>query len=440
MSGFKKSNERCGTQGGPMRIKGWSISVLTVVASLCFAQISAAQNQPRKGHVVIPSSSVERAGDIGVMAHTHLRVMMPEGGAFKGTPQPSELPPFPGLFFETPASIACIYHLVPHPKHGCNPNETTDNPSGGSGAIAIVDAFDTPNAAADLAAFSAQFGLPPATFQVVFASGTQPGLDPSGGWELESSLDIEWSHAMAPNAKIFLVEAKTNSFANLFQAVAVAENLVATNGGGEVSMSWGSGEFTQEVLFDGLFATPGVVYVASSGDSPGAGWPSASPNVISAGGTSISRDANTGRFLLENTWQDAGGGPSQVEPRPTFQDGISYIVGDFRGTPDFSFDANPATGVWVLDTNLFQGQPGGWFIVGGTSVSAPSLSGIINAAGKFAGSSQAENAIIYSHLFRDRDDFRDIQYGNCGLNMSNFAVPGWDFCTGIGSNLTLGGK
>jgi kumamolisin len=127
-----------------------------------------------------------------------------------------------------------------------------------------------------------------------------------------------------------------------------------------------------------------------------------------------------------------------VEPRPPFQDRIAEIVGDFRGTPDLSFDANPATGVWVLDTNLFQGQPGGWFIVGGTSVSAPSLAGIINAAGKFASSSQAENALIYRHLFGDRDDFRDIAYGTCGLNNGNFAVPGWDFCTGMGSDIGLG--
>jgi len=284
-----------------MRRAAWSISLVATISMLGSAQISAAQNQSRKGHVVIPESSVERVGDSGVMAHTHLRIMMPAGGVFTGAPQPNELPPFSGLFFETPASIACIYHLAPHPKAGCNPNETTANPTGGSGAIAVVDAFDTPNAAPDLAAFSAQFGLPPAVFQVVYASGTQPGLDPSGGWELESSLDIEWSHALAPNARIFLVEANTNSFSDLFQAVAVASNLVATNGGGEVSMSWGGGEFTQETLFDASFTTPGVVYVASSGDSPGAVWPSASPNVVSAGGTTISRDPNSGTFLLENT-------------------------------------------------------------------------------------------------------------------------------------------
>jgi kumamolisin len=424
-----------------MRCKGWSLSIIIIAAfSLCFAQVSAAQTQSRKGHVVVPESSVEHAGDIGIMAHTHLRVMMPEGGAFTGTPQPNELPPFPGFFFETPASIACIYRLVPHPGHICDPNVTTQNPTGGSGAIAVVDAFDTPHAASDLAAFSAQFGLPPADFQVVFASGTQPNLDPSGGWELEASLDVQWAHAMAPNAKIFLVEAKNNSFSNLFKAVILAANLVATNGGGEVSMSFGSGEFTQETLFDGIFTNPGVVYIASSGDSPGVEWPSASPNVVSAGGTTLSRDPNTGEFLLENTWQDTGGGPSQVEPRPHFQDRIAEIVGPARGTPDFSFDANPNTGVWVLDTNLFQGGPGGWFILGGTSVSAPSLAGIINASGRFASSSQDENALIYRHLFADRDDFRDIAYGTCGLNIGNFATPGWDFCTGIGSDIGLGGK
>jgi len=423
-----------------MRRTGWYISTLAAAFSLCFAQVGAAQTQSGKGHLVIPASSVEHAGDSGVKAHTNLRIMMPQAGVLSGKTQPKELPPFPGYFFETPASIACLYHLASHEGRACNPNVTTQNPSGGAGAIAIVDAFDAPNAASDLATFSAQFGLPAPDFTVVYASGTEPPLDPSGGWELEESLDIEWAHAMAPNAKIFLVEANSNFFSDLFPAVFLAASLVATNGGGEVSMSWGSGEFTQETLFDALFTTPGVVYVASSGDGPGAIWPSTSPNVVSAGGTTISRDPNTGTFLLENTWQDGGGGPSLVEPRPNFQNGIAGIVGDARGTPDLSFDANPATGVWVLDTNLYQGSPGGWFIVGGTSVSAPSLSGIINAAGSFAASSQAENGILYKHLFWDRDDFRDIQYGTCGLNIGNFAVPGWDFCTGLGTVSGLGGK
>jgi hypothetical protein len=92
-----------------------------------------------------------------------------------------------------------------------------------------------------------------------------------------------------------------------------------------------------------------------------------------------------------------------------------------------------------VDTNLFRGKPGGFFIVGGTSVSSPALSGIINNAGKFAPSSQAENAIIY-HRLAEHEGFRDIVFGNCGINISNFATPGWDFCTGVGSSVGLEGK
>src|SRR5262249_38424687 len=160
-------------------------------------------------------------------------------------------------------------------------------------------------------------------------------------------------------------------------------------GGGEVSMSWGGGEFDGESDFDVLFQVPKVVFVASTGDTAGTEYPSVSPNVVAAGGTTISRDSNTGRFILESAWQDAGGGPSLGEARPRYQDKVSYIVGNTRGTPDLSFDANPTTGVWIYDTTPFEGQVLGWTVVGGTSVSSPSLAGIINVAGG-AASSQAE--------------------------------------------------
>ena len=204
-------------------------------------------------------------------------------------------------------------------------------------------------------------------------------------------------------------------------------------------MSWGGGEFVEETLFDAIFTTPGVVYLASSGDGPGVIWPSASPNVVSAGGTTISRDADSGSFLLESSWQDTGGGPSQVESRPHFQDRVGHVVKNARGTPDISFDANPNTGVWLFDTNPFQSQIFSWFVVGGTSVSAPSLAGIINAAGNFAQSSEAENELIYKNMQKPFA-FRDIAYGTCGLNIGDFAGPGWDFCTGVGSASGYHGK
>jgi kumamolisin len=135
-----------------------------------------------------------------------------------------------------------VYHLVSTIVAGCNPNTVTENPSGGSKLIAIVDAYDDPDAMSDLNTFSSQFGLSSVTsttFKVVFAAGTRPAQDPTGGWEGEESLDIEMAHAMAPGADIVLVEAASNSDVDLFTAVSVAGTLVASAGGGEVLMDWG---------------------------------------------------------------------------------------------------------------------------------------------------------------------------------------------------------
>ncbi|MGC1618382.1 MAG: hypothetical protein WA765_07815, partial [Candidatus Acidiferrum sp.] len=106
-----------------------------------------------------------------------------------------------------------------------------------------------------------------------------------------------------------------------------------------------------------------------------------------------------------------------------------------RGTPDLSFDANPATGVWVWDSNPVFGT--GWFVVGGTSVSAPSLAGIVNAAGSLRNSSQDENTELYNHIFGG--SFNDIVYGTCGKH-AVFAFLGYDACTGIGTPDTLRNK
>ena len=396
-----------------------------------------------------PPSSRASAADAGQQAQTYLEILA-SSADFTATPQVTG-PPFAGYLYQTPASIACIYNLQPAVA-GCNPNVVSSNPSGGSRAIAIVDAFDDPNAYADLQHFSTQFGLTPITpssFQVVFAppGGSTPGSctgtatrPPSAlptGWDIEESLDIEWAHAMAPSAKLYLVEAQSNSFRNLLCAITVASNLVAAAGGGEVSMSWGSGEFPAETSFDSVFTTPNVVYFASSGDGPGVSYPSASPSVVSVGGTSLSFDPMTGNFIGENTWQDTGGGASRFESRPSYQDrNIAPIVGLRRGTPDISSDANPSTGVWVWDS--LGAPPGGyWYIVGGTSVSSPTWAGIVNTAGQFAPSSQAELTQLYS---APQADFNGIKVGNCGPYMSIFASGSWDFCSGRGSPKDYTGK
>ncbi len=240
---------------------------------------------------------------------------------------------------------------------------------------------------------------------------------------------------MAPNAKIVLVEAATNSFTDLFAAVDVASNYIAANGGkGEVSMSWGGSEFSGEVSNDSHFSTSGIVYFASSGDTGGVTiYPGVSPNVVSAGGTTINRDRNS-NFLSETGWSGSGGGPSTFELRPGYQASIAAIVGSKRGVPDFSFDADPNSGVSVYDSTRCQGNSG-WLVFGGTSVASPSLAGIVNLAGAFALGSQVELSTIYSNL--GTSAFRDILSGTAG---SFSATTGWDFVTGVGSNQGLSGK
>jgi subtilase family serine protease len=394
----------------------------------------------RQATIVIPHSSQISPADLGLRAHTNVRFIVPNGVS------PTEAPPFTGYGYETPASFACLYKLV-RPIPGCNPNQTTLDSSGGSQTIAIVDAYDDPNAASDLAAFSEQFGLPVAKFSVVYASGSAPPVDPTGGWELEESLDIEYAHAMAPNAKLYLVEANSNYNSDLFPAVLVASSLVEcgstktcpknSKGSGEVSISWGGEEFDGENSLDSFFTSPNVVYFAAAGDSAGVIYPCASPNVVCAGGTSTARNQNTGNFIAEIAWSDAGGGISFYEPIPRYQatnPAVAYQLSGYRGVPDISADANPNTGAWVLDDFPYEtadGYEAGWFIVGGTSLATPLTAAIFNATGSFGSSSSAELSKIYAPF--NQSSFRDITYGACGFYSGTFSNDGWDLCTGFGS-------
>lgn len=429
-----------------------SLAIASLMAAGC-ASVALAQSAGAGGGtgVITPSSSVSSPADVGQRAHTNIQFLAAPGN--NGSHQ-FHGPPFPGLFYEDPASIACVYNLQPQIP-GCNPNYVSLNPVGGRKAIAVVDAYDDPDAYADLQGFTAQFGVAPinpSSFIVVYAASggalpgsctgaaAEPPVDPTGGWELEESLDIEWSHAMAPQATVYLVEAQSDLLSDLFCAVTVANGLLQKAGGGEVSMSWGTGEFSGENTLDSLFTAPGVVYFASSGDSAGVIYPSASPNVVSAGGTTLSRNPINGSFIGENGWQIAGGGPSAYESRPSYQNSIAYIVGNQRGTPDVSLDSNPNTGVWVLDNFLAATTCGGtpcWYVVGGTSVASPTWAGLVNAAGNFSGSTNAELARIYRY---GGFGFNDITLGSCGLYMGYFASPGWDFCTGFGSPSSYYGK
>jgi kumamolisin len=374
--------------------------------------------------LITPSSSFVRPGT--GLAHTNLHLFHPAQGLPTASPA-SAAPPLAGNYNETPASIACIYALVPAVT-GCNPQTAVAVPSGGGGFIAIVDAFHAPNAMADLNIFSKNFGLPlvdSGSFQVVYATsaGTTTSTPPAydSGWEMEISLDIQWAHAMAPKATIILVEANSSNLSDMFAAVSLAGRLVTAGSGGQVSNSWGAGEFFGETNSDSTFTGSNVVYFVAAGDNPGTSYPAVSPNVVAVGGTTISRNKMTGNFVSQSAWSSGGGGPSKYEKRPSYQSSISKMVGNARGTPDISAVADPNSGVWIYDS-----AAGGWIVVGGTSVATPVVAGITNLrGGVFSLSSNAELTSIYGN----QSHYTDIITGSCRTHR---AMTHWDFCTGVG--------
>jgi subtilase family serine protease len=315
---------------------------------------------------------------------------------------------------------------------------------GGSGIIAIVCAYDFPTALNDFNVFSQTFGLPVETsanatnasnavFQVIYANGTKPALN--AGWAQEAALDIEWSHAMAPNAKIILVEAASNSTADLFAAVRKANSIPGVK---QVSMSWGGSEYRSETNNDYSLQQSGIVYFAASGDVGGKTiYPGTSPYVVSCGGTRLNFDS-LGNLISETGWTGSGGGKSAYEKRPSYQNVIQAIIGNSRGVPDFSFVADPYTGVSVYDSTPYNGNSG-WMVFGGTSVSSPALAGLVNntatARGSFSTSTFNELATVYTNL--GSANFRDITSGTAGTFTCK---AGWDFVTGVGSSVGLNGK
>ncbi|MGB8260083.1 MAG: S53 family peptidase [Terracidiphilus sp.] len=436
--------------------------LLMATAAALYAQdasnsVRIDKQRPGGGQVVTPASSIQRPEDLGVRMHTHFKIFVPPGRpeglvGFPAEKNHSVYTPVSGWWAETPATLACIYGLTTWTA-GCNPSTLSKVATGGSKAIAIVDAYDYPTAAQDLGAYSAQFGLPAITasnFTRTWVS-TQPGPDPycagENGWNCwsaESSLDIEMAHAMAPSAHIYLVEATDNSNTALFAAASKAVTLVQAAGGGEVSFSWGGGEGSGETTYDAQLIQNNVVFFVSTGDMYGTQYPSVSPNVIAVGGTTLMRSPANLNLEAEVAWEDGGCGYSPYEARPAYQSVISSIVGTHRGVPDVSAVANPWTGVWVYNSyeTLYNGNPAPWNIFGGTSVAAPLTAALFNNAGHFSANSTVSHNLIYSGYGAGfvSPNFRDITYGICGYYKGWSAIPGWDPCTGLGAPYGKNGK
>jgi subtilase family serine protease len=282
------------------------------------------------------------------------------------------------------------------------------NATGAGETIAIVDAYADPDIVSDLQTFDANFGITndDASGHFVLTVLTPQGTPATdAGWATEESLDVEWAHAIAPQADIDLVEATSTSVASLSAAAQYAADLTGVVA---VSMSWGdSPEFAGETAYNGDFTTPvghqGVTFVASSGDDGAPNFPSTSPSVLAVGGTKLVVNSS-GDYLSETAWSDSGGGTSPYE-----------------GTtkPDVAYDGDPSTGFLMYDSLPYQGVSG-WQVVGGTSAGAPQWAGMIALADqgralRGLGSLDGAAQTIPDLYSFSSGDFHDIGSGNTGL-------------------------
>ncbi len=308
----------------------------------------------------------------------------------------------------------------------------------GSGqTIAIVDAYDDPNIASDLHQFDQAFGLPDTILTKVNQSGGSTLPAANAGWATEIALDVEWAHALAPGANILLVEASSNTDADLFQAIRFA---AGQPGVSVVSMSWGGGEFASETGYDNVFTTPaghsGVAFVASSGDSGApASYPAASPNVLAVGGTSLYLNGSS--YGSESAWSGSTGGLSADEAQPAYQKGVVAQSTTQRGSPDVAYDADPSTGIAVYNS-YSNSASAPWQQVGGTSAGAPQWAALVaiadqgralNGLGALDGPSQ----LLPDLYALPASDFHDITAGSSNGSPSYAAGSGYDLVTGRGS-------
>ena len=329
----------------------------------------------------------------------------------------------------TPANVHTLYDF---------PAVTSS--SGGKGqTIALIEAYDDPNIEADLAIFDMQFGLPACThmngcFKKISATGVVPKVN--AGWSLETSLDVEWAHAIAPQANILLVEAASDSLTDLLRAVVVAAEQKAN----VISMSWGVPEFSAETEIDSIFqAFSSIALVAASGDGGfGVVYPAASPYVLAVGGTTIEvgySKQGVGHRLGETAWSASSGGISQFEP-PSLAQSVFLTAFPSRAVPDIAYLADPYTGLAVFDSMPYQGYYG-WLQVGGTSAGAPQWSALIAVASSSVGhainTAQAGYA-LYSSLGSASLPLFDITIGTNGLcGTACLASSGYDLVTGLGT-------
>ncbi len=353
--------------------------------------------------------------------------------------------------------------------------------------IVIVDPFGSPTIRTDLATFDRAYGLPaPPSLRIIQPAGTVPPYDPTNstvaGWAQETSLDVEYSHAMAPGAKILLAEtpvAETEGTVGFPQIVKAENYVIRHNLGDVISQSFGATEPTfpspRSILaLRSAYVTAaahGVTVLAASGDTGATdatsddtdlypfrvnSWPSSDPLVTSVGGTQLHLNVNGNRTAPDNVWNDTvlvggpaagGGGLSAVFPRPYYQTDVARIVGRSRGTPDVSMSASLDGGATVFLGFSGPDQPAGWYVVSGTSEATPLFSGLVAIADQAAGHRLGLlNPSLYALGDHAGAGIVDVTSGNNTVTFTNLtrfpgtftvggfaAVDGYDLSSGLGT-------
>lgn len=293
-------------------------------------------------------------------------------------------------------------------------NLLTASANNGAGVtVAIVDAYDDPNAESDLGVYRSQFGLPACTTANGCFTKVQMGKRTNTGWAEEESLDVDMVSAICPNCHIMLVEAASNSTSNLTSAEDYA--LQHAN---YASNSWSGNEGSTSV--DSHYQVAGKVVVAATGDSgfnTTAQWPAILPGVVGAGGTSLTSVSPR----VESAWSGAGSGCSKIYAKPSYQSTINTGC-TMRAQADTSAVADPNTGVAVYDTF----HTSGWLVFGGTSVATPIITSV------YALSGNTDNlTFLYGHA-SSLNDVTSGSNGSCGAPLCT-SGSGWDGPTGEGT-------
>ena len=437
----------------------------------------------KNNRVRVRPTAVRRAASAVVIEAVEQRTMMSATAATAAVLSPDAI-------YVRPALTAAATSTTSTPVDGAlTPAETqlaygfstatfssgTVAANGAGQTIAIVDAYNDPNIAADLKVFDAEYGLAaPASLKVVNQTGGTTLPANNAGWAGEIALDVEWAHAIAPGANILLVETSSDDTNDLLAGVNYARD---ASGVSVVSMSWGGSEFesytggesTSQTAYDSDFTTPsghqGVTFVSAAGDSgeqDGVQWPASSPNVLSVGGTTLYTNAD-GSYQTEAGWAGTSSGYSTVEAEPAYQD-VTVNTTGMRSVADVSYDADPDTGFSVYDSvpDTDDGTTYvGWQEVGGTSAGAPQWSALIADADqgrKIAGLSTLDGATqtlpdlydLYSAYgtagYTDYTNyFNDVTSGGSGStggfghgggrhgHSGYSAAAGYDVVTGLGT-------